>query len=121
MVARAFTHEDPIGIAAHQIHNVVGDQAVINHNIGLLYLLQAFEGQQSGIARAGAYQHYFAAMIQRLGQQLLRRVRDGLAVLIGQRLRQPVVNKQFLPKAAAFANGGKLFLHPGAQLTCVVG
>lgn len=26
-------------------------------------MLQAFEGQQSGIAGAGAYQHYFAAMI----------------------------------------------------------
>lgn len=50
VVARAFSHEDPIGIAAHQIHDVVGDQAVINHYIGLLYLLKAFEGQQSGVA-----------------------------------------------------------------------
>ena len=111
MVARAFTHEDPVGIAAHQIHDIVGDQAVINHDIGLLYLLQAFEGQQSGVAGAGAYQYHFTAMIQRLGQQLLRGVSDGLAVLVGQRLRQPVVNKQFLPKASALADGGKLFLY----------
>jgi hypothetical protein len=121
VVARAFADEHPVGIAAHQIHDVVGDQTVINHHVGLLDLLQPFERQQPGVAGAGANQHHFAAMIQRLRQQLLGGIRHGLPIVIGQRLRQPVVNKQLLPEASAFADGGKLLLHARAQMAGIAG
>ncbi len=39
VVTRAFPHKDPIGIAAYQVHNVVGDEAIVNHDIRLLDLL----------------------------------------------------------------------------------
>ncbi len=39
VVTRAFPHKDPIGIAAYRVHNVVGDEAIVNHDIRLLDLL----------------------------------------------------------------------------------
>ncbi len=39
VVASTFTHEHAVGVAANQIHNVVGDQAVVNHHVCLLDLL----------------------------------------------------------------------------------
>ena len=60
-------------------------------------------------------------MLQRLRQQLLSGIRDCLPIVISQRLRQTVVNKQLLPEAAALAYGGKLLLNPRAQMAGIAG
>ena len=112
---------NPIGIAAHQIHDVIGDQPIIDHHVSLLDLLQAFEREQPGVTGAGANQHHLAAMLQRLRQQLLSGIRDCLPIVISQRLRQTVVNKQLLPEAATLAYGGKLLLNPRAQMAGIAG
>lgn len=121
VVARTFADEHPVGIAAHQIHDVIGDQPIIDHHVSLLDLLQAFEREQPGVTGAGANQHHLAAMLQRLRQQLLSGIRDCLPIVISQRLRQTVVNKQLLPEAATLAYGGKLLLNPRAQMAGIAG
>lgn len=60
-------------------------------------------------------------MLQRLRQQLLSGIRDCLPIVISQRLRQTVVNKQLLPEAATLAYGGKLLLNPRAQMAGIAG
>ena len=121
VVARAFADEHPVSVATHQIHDVVGNQPVINHHVGLLDLLQTFEREQPGVTGTGANQDDLAAMLQRLRQQLLGGIRHRLPIVIGQRLRQPVVHKQLLPKAAAFAHAGKLLLNARAQMAGIAG
>ena len=60
-------------------------------------------------------------MVQRLAEQLFGRLFYGFGVLIRQRLRQPVVHKEFFPEATTLAHGGKGLLHAGAELPGVMG
>ena len=42
VVACALTDKHTVRVATDQVHNIVGDQAIVNHHVCLLDLLQAF-------------------------------------------------------------------------------
>ena len=93
VVPGAFADEDTLGVAAHQRHDLFGDQPVVNHHVGLLDLLQPFQRQQAGIARPGAHQHHFTAIFRLFAEQLLELAFGQRGVVVGQRLRQPIVGE----------------------------
>ena len=121
MITCPFADEHAVSIAAHQIHDVIRDQTVIHHDVRLLDLLETLQRQQARIAGTCAHQYHFTAMIQRLAQELFGRLFNGFGVLIGKGLRQPVVDKELLPEATAFAHGCEGLLHAGTQLPGVLG
>ena len=41
---------DALGLAPHQVHDVLVDEPVVEHDIGLLHEAQGAEGQKVGIA-----------------------------------------------------------------------
>ncbi len=56
MVAGLLGHFDELGVAARQGQYVLADQAVVQNHIGFVKQAQGAQGQQAGIARAGADQ-----------------------------------------------------------------
>ncbi len=111
----ALADENPLRIAARQRQDLIGDQAIVDHDIRLLNLLQPLQRQQPGVARPGADQHHFAAVIQRLREQRIGQRLRLLRVVIGQRLRQTIADKQLFPETAAFRAGAVVLFHPFAQ------
>ncbi|MNT44707.1 hypothetical protein D3C72_1812470 [compost metagenome] len=115
MVAGTFADENALGIATHQRHDLIGDQAVINHHVSLLDLLQAFQGQQASVTRSGTHQYHFTALLLLMAKQLFDLPIRQRLVIIGQRLRQAVVGKQFFPKTTACADVREVLFYPLAQ------
>ncbi|MNG86904.1 hypothetical protein D3C79_456930 [compost metagenome] len=115
MMAGALADEDTFGITAYQRHDFIGHQPIVNHYVGLLDLLQTLESQQTGVPRPGTHQHHFAGLLRRAVEQLFYLSFRQYRVIIGQRLRQPVMGKQLFPKTTAGARAGKVPFHPLAQ------
>ena len=73
---------DALGLAPHEVHDARIDQTVVEHDVGLLHQPERAEGQQVGVARAGADEidlaerRPFAAFrraIERFGERRLGR------------------------------------------------
>jgi hypothetical protein len=81
MVGAALADIDALGLAADEIEDVVADQPVVEHDIGLLHEPLGAEGEQIGIARPGADEidlarHGRAVLARQIGCE--RALRSGL-------------------------------------------
>ena len=59
-LAAALADEHALGVAPHAVEHRVGDELVVEHDVGILQHLQGAQRQQIGIARAGADQEHGA-------------------------------------------------------------
>ncbi len=111
----AFTDKDAFGIAAYQIQNLIGNQPVIDDDVCLLDQLQAFECEQSGIARTGTDQRYFTLLRKVCAKKRVGNLIRAFTVAVSQRLGQPFAVKKALPEVASGIEGAELLFHPIAQ------
>lgn len=56
MFAGGFADRNLADTVRHQSHNLGANQAVVNHDIGLLDQAQRFQRQQFGVSGTGAHQ-----------------------------------------------------------------
>ena len=59
-LAAALADEHALGVAPHAVEHRVGDELVVEHDVGVLQHLQRAQRQQVGIAGAGADQEHGA-------------------------------------------------------------
>ncbi len=112
MAALLLADEHPLGVTAHVIENVVADQAVVDHHVGSLHRPQRLEGQQVGIARAGA-DDGDVALRRRCGGAAVDQVQHRLAgrgLVAGQNARRDGAVEHGLPQPPAVAGIGDLGL-----------
>ena len=114
--AGALAHADFVGIAPHQIQHRIRHQRVVQHHVGFLNALQAFEREQPGIARPRAHQRHFAALRLLPGQMPPHQLPGLAAAAAFRQTPEGGGSKQPFPEAAALRRAAEPRLHAAAPL-----
>jgi len=103
MVVALLADIDAVGVAPAHVENRLRDEAVMHDDVGLLHQAQRAEGQQIGIAGAGAHQIHLAAADVVFGTVLDHGVelRFGFDVASGKHHFGDRREEHFFPEGAA--------------------
>ena len=101
-LAAALADEHALGVAPHAVEHRVGDELVVEYDIGVLQHLQRAQRQQVGIARAGAHQEHGAGRAARIasaaGVDAAHEIGLGADVAAGEHRRADRTVHDLLPE-----------------------
>ncbi|MNF45580.1 hypothetical protein D3C84_267210 [compost metagenome] len=116
MLATALANIDALGIAPAHIDDRRRNQSIVEHHIGLLHQAQGTEGQQVGIAGAGADQVHLAQLALGAAGQLVSQQALGLRLAACQHLLGDRPLEYLLPEHPALLHIGEALFHRTAEL-----